>query len=458
VVERVSVDSNGAQGNGLSAFASLSADGRYVVFFSDATNLVVGDTNGVRDIFVHDWQSGTTERVNVSTGGAQANQVSSYGAISADGRVVAFASSASNLVAGDTNATGDVFVRDLGAGTTVRVSVGPGGVEANGYSGSPAISADGHLVAFSSTASNLVPGDTNQAADCFFRDRQAGTTERVSTGPSGAEAHGRCYSCRMSGDGRYVAFEDDAYDLLPGISGPFTSVYVRDRQSGTNERISVDWNGEQLHEGSFRPSISVSGRFVTWWSGSSNVVPGDYGFDDDVFLRDRLGGPAFTSLCDPGIGGAIPCPCTNPPAGAGQGCDNSSVTGGAVLAASGASVLSSDSLVLHATGERPTALSIVLQGDALAASGVVYGQGVRCLSGTFKRLYTKNAIGGSISSPNFDAGDSQVSVRSADLGDVIQPGQSRWYLVFYRDPIVLGGCPASSTFNSTQTGRVDWSP
>ncbi len=115
-------------------------------------------------------------------------------------------------------------------------------------------------------------------------------------------------------------------------------------------------------------------------------------------------------------------------------------------------------LVFNTSGERSSALSILLQGDALIAHGALYGQGVRCVGGTTERLFTKTASGGSITAPDFAAGDPSVSSRSAAKGDVIQPGQSRWYLVYYRDPIVLGGCPASSTFNATQTGQVTWWP
>jgi hypothetical protein len=176
----------------------------------------------------------------------------------------------------------------------------------------------------------------------------------------------------------------------------------------------------------------------------------------DVFVRDRdISG--FTSLCDGGVGGVTACPCANPPAGPGRGCDNSAGTGGAALSASGAAYLSRDSLVFTTNGERPTAFGIVLQGTTALTSGVVYGQGVRCVGGTLLRLYSKTASGGSITAPDFGAGDPTVSARSAAMGDVIQPGQSRWYLVYYRDPTVLGGCPASSTFNATQTGQVDWS-
>lgn len=514
-IERVSVDSNAAQGNGLSGFATLSADGRYVVFFSDASNLVVGDTNGVRDIFVHDRLSGTTERVNVATGGAQANQVSSYGAISADGRVVAFASSASNLVAGDTNATGDVFLRDLGAGTTVRVSVGPGGVEANNYSGSPAISADGHLVAFLSVASNLVPGDTNSGSDVFVRDLQsattervsvtsggsqvyaggaypsisadgtyvtfisaapdlvagdtngvldvflrnrvAGTTERVSVATGGAEGNDTSGFAAISADGRYVVFQSNATNLVPGDTNGSYDVFRRDWVSGVTERVSVDSVGDEGNSasGSYGISISSGGRIVAFDSFASNLVSSDTNTFSDAFVRDLDGTSAIT-LCDPGAGGVIACPCANPPSGPGRGCDNSSATGGASLTTAGVAHLSADSLSFTTSGQRPTGSSIFFQGDAFLASGAAYGQGVRCAGGTLRKLFSKAASGGSITVPG--SGEPTVSARSAARGSTIGAGQSRWYVVAYRDPIVLGGCPAGSGFNTTPTVQVSWSP
>jgi hypothetical protein len=191
---------------------------------------------------------------------------------------------------------------------------------------------------------------------------------------------------------------------------------------------------------------------------ATNLVPGDTNHFEDAFVRDRFGSPTFTSLCDPGVGSVVDCPCSNPPGGPGRGCENSSGTGGASLSGSGGTYLSSDSLVFTTSGEGPTAFSLVIQGNAVVANGVIYGQGVRCAGGTFKRLYAKNAVVGSITVPNFGAGDPAVSARSAAKGDLIQPGQSRWYFVVYRDPIVLGGCSATSTFNATQVGHVSWSP
>jgi len=187
--ERVSVDSGGAQGNAESGDygSRISADGRFVAFESRASNLVAGDANGCPDIFVRDRQSGTTERVSLATGGAEGNGISEFPSISADGRFVAFMSEATNLVAGDTNGCADIFVRDRQSGTTERVSLATGGTEGNNSSYGSSISADGLFVAFDSWASDLVAGDTNGNSDIFVRDRQNGTTERVSLATGGAQ-------------------------------------------------------------------------------------------------------------------------------------------------------------------------------------------------------------------------------------------------------------------------------
>src|SRR5437867_824550 len=169
--ERVSVDSAGTQGNSFSLDPSISADGRFVAFSSLATNLVPGDTNGAFDVFVHDRLTGTTERVSVDSAGTQGHGNSSEPSISADGRFVAFSSVATNRVPGDTNAAFDVFVHDRLTGTTERVSVASAGTQGNGSSLDPSISADGRFVAFSSVATNLVPGDTNGKEDVFVHDR-----------------------------------------------------------------------------------------------------------------------------------------------------------------------------------------------------------------------------------------------------------------------------------------------
>jgi Tol biopolymer transport system component len=457
---RVSVDSSGAQSNGDSASPSISADGRYVAFYSAATNLVSGDTNSSMDVFVHDFQTGATERVSVDSGGGQGNAGSGlYGiAISSDGRYVAFDSFASNLVGGDTNGHNDVFVHDRQTGTTERVSVDSAGVQGNNDSGlyGVAISSDGRYAGFSSLAANLVAGDTNTHQDIFVRDRQNGTTERVSVDSSGAQGNGDSYGISFSADGRCVAFYSIASNLAGGDTNGTYDVFVHDRQSGTTQRVSVHSGGAQGNGGSQGTSISAEGRYIAFHSAATNLVDGDTNGYSDVFIHDRVAS-GFTSLCDPGVGGVIGCPCSNPPSGTGRGCDNSAATGGASLSAAGIAYLSVDSLVFTTSGEKPTATSIVLQGTTSPPAGIVYGQGVRCVGGTLKRLFTKAAVAGSITAPDFGHGDPTVSARSAAKGDTIQPGQSRWYLVYYRDPTVLGGCPASSTFNATQTGRIDWS-
>ncbi len=171
ITERVSLGSGGVQGNKASGVAAISANGRFIAFESFASNLVPGDTNGMEDVFVRDRQTGTTERVSLGSGGVQGNEVSAAAAISANGRFVAFESFASNLVPGDTNERQDVFVRDCKTGTTRRASLGPGGAQGNRNSGiySVSISADGRFVAFDSDANNLVPGDTNVVGDVFVR-------------------------------------------------------------------------------------------------------------------------------------------------------------------------------------------------------------------------------------------------------------------------------------------------
>jgi Tol biopolymer transport system component len=456
--ERVSVDSAGVEGNDNSYFASISADGRFVAFVSHATNLVPGDTNGAADIFVRDRQGGTTERVSLDSSGVEGNGPSDFPSISADGRYVVFLSRSTNLVAGGTSGLSLVFVHDRQTGATACSSVDAGGAPANGDSSTCSISADGRFVGFDSSGTNLVSGDTNGVSDVFLHDVQGGSTERMSVDSSGVQGDGASSTVSFSADGRLAVFMSLATNLVPGDTNGAADTFVRDRTSGRTSRVSIDSSGGQANGDSYNPSMSSDGRYVVFDSHASDLVPGDTNSASDVFVGDSRGGPAFARLCDPGVGGVIACPCANPPGGPGRGCDNSSATGGASLSASGGSILSSDSLVFRSEDERPTAFSVLLQGTARLPNGQTYGQGVRCVGGTLKRLFAKIAVAGSVTVPDFAAGEPTVSARSAALGDVIQPGESRYYLVFYRDPTVLDGCPASSTFNATQTGRVDWSP
>ncbi len=463
--QAVCVPSTGGAVDDRSTGPSISADGRCVAFFSFATNLVPDDTNGACDVFVRDLQAQTTERVSVSTGGVQGNAVSSLCSISGDGRYVAFQSNAQTLVASDTNGKWDVFLRDRALGTTEIVSVDSNGNQANDDSEDPSISSDGRHVAFWSLATNLVAGGTT-TGQVFVRDRTTSTTELVSQSTNGVPADTPpTYAYdppAISANGRYVTFASQARNLIDGQTTFSNQIFLRDRQNATTEIVDLSTGGAIADIGGVQPSITPDGRFVCFGSGSDNLVPGDTNGKNDVFLRDRNTTGA-TILCSPGVANVLTCPCSNPPSGPGRGCDNSAGTGGATLAVSGIAYLSMDSLAFTTSGELPTATSILLQGDALAASGIAYGRGVRCVTGTVTPLFTKSASGGSILAPDAPSGDPSVSERSAAKGDMIQPGQSRWYLVAYRDPIAACGvhgpsAVAVTTFDTTPTARVDWGP
>ncbi len=287
---RVSVASDGAQGNGHSYGPSLSADGRYVAFGSYASNLVSGDTNEVADIFVHDRQTGQTTRVSVASDGTQGNGRSINSSISADGRYVAFASEASNLVNGDSNGQSDIFVHDRQLGQTTRISVASNGAQGNSYSDSPSLSADGRYVAFWSLASNLVSGDTNGWYDIFVRDRQTGQTTRVSVASDGTQGNNNAYDASLSADGRYVAFRSEASNLVSGDTNGCYDVFVHDRQTGQTTRVSVASDGTQGNGRSYGPSLSADGRYVAFWSVANNLVSGDTNSWHDVFVHDRQTG------------------------------------------------------------------------------------------------------------------------------------------------------------------------
>jgi len=292
--ERVSVSSTGTQGNGASDAPSIDGNGTVVAFQSDASNLVDGDTNGKTDVFVRVRSgAGLTERVSVTNDGKQANGASADPSISSDGRFVAFQSAASNLVANDTNGFTDIFVRDRVNGTTERVC---DGVQPNGDSLTPSISADGNFVAFSSAATNLVPGDTNGKLDIFVCDRRSGSIDRASVSTAGVQGNDDSVLPAINSVGCVVAFKSLASNLVPNDHNGVVDVFARDRSAGITERISVDPNGNDANDASFPPSIDYDGRFVAFGSAATNLVFNDENHVPSVFVRDRQKGQ--TQLVD----------------------------------------------------------------------------------------------------------------------------------------------------------------
>jgi Tol biopolymer transport system component len=284
---RVSISSGNVEGDNDSYGPAVSSDGRYVTFYSPASTLVSGDTNGMNDIFVRDRQLATTTRVNLTSTGGEAAYNCDNPAISADGQVIAFNSTAVNLVANDTNAVNDVFVRDLQAGTTVRVSVASDGTESNGHSLLPSISADGRRIAFLSDASNLVPNDTNGVTDVFVRDLSLGTTRRVNVASDGSQASALSFSFyqSISGNGRFVAFDSTATNLVPNDTNGVSDIFVHDLDTGTTTRVSVTTTGAQVTGSSMRPALNSDGSWVAFESAAADLVTTDFNGAMDVFLR-----------------------------------------------------------------------------------------------------------------------------------------------------------------------------
>ena len=290
---RVSVDSSGVQGDGPSSYPSLSANGRFVAFESDVTNLVAGDTNGSTDIFVHDLLTGTTQRATVDSTGAQANSASHLASISADGRFVAFESYASNLVGLDNNSVLDIFVHDFQTGATLLASVGTAGNKSiNQNSVAPSISQDGRFVAFHSYADDLVGDTTYTLANIFLRDLQNNTLKRVGTSTAGVLANGDCFYPSLSGDGTHVAFFSGATNLVSG-AGFVTEIFERDLMAGTTVCASVDNTGTDSNvgvDGAFGGSVSMTGRWVAFFARGTNLVIGGDGTIDQAFVRDTQTG------------------------------------------------------------------------------------------------------------------------------------------------------------------------
>jgi Tol biopolymer transport system component len=285
----VSVPQEGGQANGDSDSASISANGRYIVFRSLASNLLPDDTNGRADIFLRDMSGNGLSWVTRRADGVQANGDSRTPQIAPDGLRVAFSSYANNLVDGDTNRTWDVFVGDIG-GDIRRVSVSSDGAQGNAMSTLPSISNDGNVVTFVSDATNLVRGDSNRVRDAFLRDLDAGTTVRVSVPQGGGQADARTLSASLSGDARFIALSSNASNLVRGDVFPGRDIFLIDRQTGRIAIASVASDARPGDGDSGGPSISVDGRYVAFQSYATTFAAGDVNGVRDVFVHDLLNG------------------------------------------------------------------------------------------------------------------------------------------------------------------------
>ncbi|MCY2960991.1 MAG: hypothetical protein NTY35_12580 [Planctomycetota bacterium] len=515
----------GVEANGDSGAPVLSADGRFVAFHTTASNLGPVDVNGFQDVYLYDVQADAFTLVsNGGFGGGGATGGSCCPGISPDGRWIAFYSGASDVVLNDLNIWSDAFVFDrtnLGAPVQL-VSLGPGGASADfhsGYSvpgptsGQIAVASNPNgtdcYVAFQSTASNLVPGADNGFLLIFLRDTQLASTSLVSANSAGAPASGACTGVSMSADGRFAVFNSAAPNLVAGDT-LFGDTYVRDRLAGTTTKVSRSSQQVAAAGGPMQslyphpPSISADARFVAFESSAANLVPNDTNDKNSVFVRDLVEnrtwrfdtGPtgaqaddeciapcisgdgsvaAFVSpstnlvIADTnaaadvfverlrpttygycfGDGSGAACPCANT-GGPEKGCGNSFAAGGALLLGIGTTSVSSDTFLLAASAMTPFTRVLFIQG----ASEFVqpFGDGLRCVGSPFLRLGGRTASAqGACAYGSGVAGDPRVST----AGAVPAAGGTRTYQAWYRNAAAF--C-TPSTFNLTNGLRAIWTP
>lgn len=269
---------------------SFSDDGRYVVFESEASNLVAGDTNGLSDIFLYDSQSATLTMISVGLSGAPANGQSFDAKISGDGNWIVFSSFASNLVSGDTNSTSDVFLANRSTGAITRVSVDSSGTEANGSSGEPSISHDGSLVTFTSDATDLVIGDTNGAQDVFLKNISTGATTLVSVSTAGIQGDKDSYQSKISWDGSKVVFVSDADNLSSSDTNSCSDIFSRNISASTTSLVSTSSSGVAGDLSSFHPDISKDGNIIVFESMAGNLIASDTNGYNDIFSKNMTTG------------------------------------------------------------------------------------------------------------------------------------------------------------------------
>jgi Tol biopolymer transport system component len=288
---RISVaHDTGGDSDGDSDFATISDDGRFIAYSSEAGDLVANDGNAFKDVFVYDRDTGATTRISTASGGGDVDGDSHLPSISGDGRFIAFGSGATNLVAGGANSNGDIYVFDQWLGTTTKVTERHDGSLTETNSWRPVISADGSCVVFVGGDTELVPGDTNGVPDVFVSDLDTGTIERVSVHSSGAQGTARCGAASVSADCTVIAFQSQAEDLVNDDDNGFSDIFVRDRTAATTTRVSVSTNGQQGNEGSWQATVSHDGRFVAFTTDADTLVDDAVVGPDYVLSHDRLTG------------------------------------------------------------------------------------------------------------------------------------------------------------------------
>ncbi len=294
-INRLSTSVAETQGNDYSSGGIFSPDEDTVLFSSYANNLVANDTNGVADIFIKDINSGIITRISTDVTDAQANNNSLDAVFSPDGSQIAFTSTATNLIAGDTNGQSDIFVKDLGTGVVTRFSTSAAGVQGNFGSSNAIFSPDGTKIAFESNANNLVAGDTNFSKDIFIKDLGTGAITRVSTDIASTESDGDSYYAQFSPDGSSIAFVSTATNLIAGDTNGVADVFIKDLGTGTVTRVSTDATGAEGNQDSsiystytdaYHLAFSPDGNKIAFTSYADNLVTGDINNDADVFVKD----------------------------------------------------------------------------------------------------------------------------------------------------------------------------
>lgn len=288
--ELASRSQSGVSGNNSSAAPAATPDGRWVVFSSRATTLTNQPATTFAQIFLRDGSNGAVTMLSVSPAGVPGNENSSVPEISNDGTRVTFQSSATNLVPNDTNGRRDVFLRDLLTQTTTRVNVSTSGAQSSADAAFHALSPCGRFVSFWSTDEELVAADSNGVGDVFLRDLLTGTLEIVSLGSGGVQGDDDSTKSSISAGGRFVAFSSLAGNLAPNDTNGFGDCFVRDRLLGTTTLVSVPASGGLAGGGTSDPRISADGSTVVFWGAVDNLVPNDTNGAWDVFVRDLAGG------------------------------------------------------------------------------------------------------------------------------------------------------------------------